>query len=359
MEFDKLYKRDLNGGIRVWWVEADYQALRYRTHSGLEGGAIVCSGWTNWDGPSMSDRVQTLYTKQLGQGRYHRDKVDIDNFVYHKPMLAKTYDGKVRSKPFFMQPKLDGIRCVATSEGLFSRTGKQFTSIPHISRALTSFFEQFPDAILDGELYNHELHNDFNKIVSLVRRGDPSPEVERLVQYHIYDMFSPMRFKGRWNFLGHLGMNLYPVIQVVDTICSVKGPPNPELNDPDRLMADWIEMGFEGMMVRYDTTGYEPGKRSWQLQKRKNFLTEEFSLVGISEGQGNRSGIAGFITYTLPDGRTFKSGIRGDYAYCHSILYNKDLYVGGTGTVRFANWTPNGIPRFPVTIDLQPNGRDD
>lgn len=364
MHHIKLYKRDPNGGIRVWWVETvgsvHGNGMLHRTHSGLEDGAIVTSGWTDDSSP---DKVSALYRKQLNQGRYHEHRKDVDKFTYNEPMLAKTYnpDKPHRSEPFYMQPKLDGLRCIASSEGLFSRTGKPFTSLNHIRQALTPFFEEHPDVILDGELYNHDLHDDFNKISGLVRRGQASAETVAKIQYHVYDMWSPEVFSQRYWFLqNYFEVKYYPTIQLVETVASHSGDPGEGPVDPDAWMAYWLEQGYEGMMYRYDLAGYEDrGKRAWQLQKRKTFFTEEFTVVSITEGNGNRSGIAGSINYVTEDGIEFDSGILGDYVYCKSLLINKDKYIGGTGTVRFPEKFPSGKPRFPVTIDLQPFSRDD
>ena len=43
-----------------------------------------------------------------------------------KPMLAYKVDKKPVdwSEKVFMQPKLDGVRCVISKDGAFSRTGK-------------------------------------------------------------------------------------------------------------------------------------------------------------------------------------------------------------------------------------------
>ena len=84
-----------------------------------------------------------------------------------KPMLAHKYDDKRVdwSKPVYIQPKLDGVRCLFTSEGAYSRNGKQFKNLRHIEIALESFFNANPDAVLDGELYKHDLKKDFEKII--------------------------------------------------------------------------------------------------------------------------------------------------------------------------------------------------
>ena len=80
----------------------------------------------------------------------------------HKPMLAHKYDdSRVDwSKPVYIQPKLDGVRCLFTKDGAYSRTGKKFMNLRHIEMTLKSFFDKNPDVTLDGELYNHKLKND-------------------------------------------------------------------------------------------------------------------------------------------------------------------------------------------------------
>ena len=110
-----------------------------------------------------------------------------------KPMLAHKFDdSRVDwSKPVYIQPKLDGVRCLFTKHGAFSRTGKQFKNLAHIETELIPFFKDRPDLVLDGELYNHNLKNDFEKIISLVRKQKPTAddrlEAKKLVQFHVYD----------------------------------------------------------------------------------------------------------------------------------------------------------------------------
>ena len=117
-----------------------------------------------------------------------------------KPMLAYKVDKKPVdwSEKVYIQPKLDGIRCVIYVDDkenirCFSRTGKEFHNLEHIKLSLRKFFFDYAnvDVVLDGELYNHKLRNDFEKIVSLVRKQKPTPEdrlnAQHLIQFHCYD----------------------------------------------------------------------------------------------------------------------------------------------------------------------------
>jgi len=120
----------------------------------------------------------------------------------HKPMLAypvsnKPIDYSVKN---FIQPKLDGVRCLIQYERInantetviaYSRTGKEWRNINHILFNLRPFFQLNPGVVLDGELYNHDLKDDFEKIISCVRKTKPTEdhrnESKKLVQFHCYD----------------------------------------------------------------------------------------------------------------------------------------------------------------------------
>ena len=131
-----------------------------------------------------------------------------------KPMLAYPVSAKPidYSKPIFIQPKLDGVRCVIQfdrkydSITAYSRTGKEWKNIEHILGQLQPFFYKFPDIILDGELYNHDLRDNFEKIISLVRKTKPTAEdrveASKLTQFHCYDIIDEeLLFDQRCEFI--------------------------------------------------------------------------------------------------------------------------------------------------------------
>ena len=76
-----------------------------------------------------------------------------------KPMLAQVYHQQPIDwgQPVYMQAKLDGVRCIFTSDGAFSRNGKRFMNVRHIEFELQKLFIKLPGLRLDGELYNHDL----------------------------------------------------------------------------------------------------------------------------------------------------------------------------------------------------------
>jgi DNA ligase-1 len=364
----KLYKRTRTGAIQTWHKEIEGD--KHRTVSGQLNGSPTISGWKTANPKNVGKSNETTgeeqaklecaaeYTKKLDKD-YFESIEEIDDESPFKPMLAESYD-KYPVTDFaddvFSQPKLDGARCIATAKGLFTRQGKEWISVPHVAEDLATFFGAIPDAILDGELYPVSDGVSFERTMSLIKQKKPTEAdlaaSKEAIGYHVYDYPShPGRFSMRIAGLRRDSIAFGDSIIVVETD---KISTQKEL---DALNKIYLKQGYEGQMVRTGTEPYE-NRRTKDLKKRKEFFDEEYEIVEISEGEGNRGGMAGFITYKLPDGRTFGSGIKGSHDYCRELLTEKDKYVGGQGTVRFFEYTSDGVPRFPVTYQVFETERD-
>jgi DNA ligase-1 len=362
MLFPELYKIDSKGKIRVWYMELDEHS--YRTIAGLKDGKLVTSAWTvatpknvgRANATTASEQakleVEAEYVYQQFQGGY---STSLDNMgtKFFEPMLAKKYEDFVKKPtwPVYSQPKLDGVRCIVKADGMFSREGKPFVSCPHIFEALKPFLEANPTLIFDGELYNHKLRDDFNKIISLVKKQKPTAEElaesANIVQYHVYDTFDSanpgLSFKDRfiknYDFYGGC---IKPVITV---ICYNQ-------IELDSEYQENIISGYEGQMLRIE--GPYEQKRSKYLLKRKEFQDEEFEVVSISEGLGNWAGYAKSVRCRKKDGTEFDSGIKGSQEFTKELLTKSPKLV----TIRYQNLTPDGIPRFPVAVAFYDEKRD-
>lgn len=368
IEHNKLFSRTSTGATRYWFIQQDNE--KYRSVSGqLDTNSPIYSGWQVAEPKNIgkinqtSDIVQagleieSEYKKKQSLG-YHLDINNIDDNLFFEPMLAKSFDIKRINfkKKIYISPKLDGVRCIATIHGLFSRTGKRFESVPHIFEAIKHRFEQDPDLVLDGELYNHTFKNDFNEIISLVRKTVPTKEDLRLsselIQYHIYDIYSDKGFEHRIEKLSNLLSEMNNSNLVLVDAKHVTSE-----SEIETYYAKYVEDGYEGAMIRLSGIEYE-NKRTFQLMKLKSFIDQEFVIEEIKEGAGNRAGMAGKVVCRLPDGRLFGSGIKGTNEYSKQLLLNKDKYVNGTATVKYFNLTPDGVPRFPVCTAVYIGQRD-
>lgn len=372
MNLPTLYKRDNMGRIRTWRVEVgnDEQGRpSYRTVSGLVDGTQTESEWRFTEGKNIGRSNETTPLEQayaeaqsMIQSRkdrgYFERVTDVDKKTKFEPMLAETYGKRpISFEDLWTQPKLDGIRCIARADGLWTRAGKEIVSCPHIMEALNSSFVVFPDLVLDGELYNHNLKDDFNKITSLVRKTKPTAEdiaeCRDMVQFHIYDALTESTgFPDRLQEAVLVLDTNFSSIQFVNTYNVANQ------NELDGYYGKFLEDGYEGQMIRYNAP-YE-NKRSKNLLKRKEFITEEFKVVAVEEGKGNWSGHVKRFVLALPEDskdETCGAGVRGT----QDVL--KGLWLDGKtpdwATVRFFGWTPDGSLRFPVVVDWGFGARED
>jgi DNA ligase-1 len=367
-----LYKRDSKGKIRELTIEIGYDdawSAGTRSTAGILNGKLVTSGWKESSPKNVGKSNATSALTQAeaeaqanwdkkSEKEYFTDINLVDTYEKFKPMLAGDYTKqRVQVTSGYSQPKLDGIRCVANSSGLWTRAGKAITSCPHIWSAVKPILDANPTMTLDGELYNQELKDDFNKITSLVRKlkstDEDIEESKNLVQYHVYDLQDSRSpndsFSIRSAVIDHVINSNCLYLKKVPTSLAV------DQEELDELYANYMTDGYEGQMVRQNTR-YE-NKRSNGLLKRKQFITEEFPVVTMLEGQGNWAGHVKKFALVLPSGETCGAGVRGT----QEVL--KKLWETGESptwaTLRYFGLTPDGVPRFPVVIDYGYGERSD
>ncbi len=266
-----------------------------------------------------------------------------------KPMLAhKVNDKKIDfTEPVFIQPKLDGVRCIFTKDGAYSRTGKQFHNLRHIELRLERFFKVQPNAVLDGELYNHALRDDFEQIISLVRKQKPTDEDRRnaqhLIQYHVYDIIAEgPSYEDRLNWLLSSRYLWCNAVVPVETHKVNKYEEAANMHHDGFLAA-----GYEGSILRLN--GPYEQKRSYNLQKFKDFSDDEATIIGYEAGKGKRTGTLGKffmmddqgVEFGCPPGKGF------NYKDLANILDNVHDYIGKRATFTYFERTKAGSYRHP------------
>jgi len=256
------------------------------------------------------------------------------------------------SGPVFIQPKLDGVRCLIQYDNstvtAYSRTGKEWKNIDHILFNLKSFFQLNPDVVLDGELYNHKLKDDFEKIISCVRKTKPTDEhrreSERLVQFHCYDIIKPssrgMTFSEREEWLRlNVPKHNYVVRQVESTIVRNEVDAQHENN------ANLAE-GYEGSILR--TNDIYQHKRSHSLRKFKQFHDAEAKIIGWVAGKGKRIGTIGKFMAMDADGVEFGMPVMDKQKYLEENFEKMQGWVGKIATFKYFERTKAGSYRHPL-----------
>ena len=263
-------------------------------------------------------------------------------------MLAHPYGNKEFDRDSFIQPKLDGIRCYITKDGAFSRNHKEFKTIDHIRKVFEPVFKENPSIVLDGELYNHQLKDNFNKIISLVRKQNPTEnqleDAKKYIQFHWYDYYLqrrnyPFRLRNE-NIKTKLEQLCSPYLVEVPTHeVSI-------LESAKLWHEDFLKLGYEGSIIRTNEP-YEQ-KRSYNLQKFKDFQDAEATITGWVEGQGKRIGTVGKFIARDDDGIEFGMPVMDDYNTMKYMYDIADWYIGKTATFTYFQKTPSGSYRHPL-----------
>lgn len=371
-----LYKKTSTGAIQTWKIEVragaseTYEIL---TSYGQLDGKIQetvdvvkkgkNAGRSNETSPEEQARAEAFakWEKQKKRGYVESldsaQKGEVDELIEGGivPMLAQSY-AKHAAKikfPAFAQPKLDGIRCIAIlTEGkctLWTRTRKPITGVPHIVKELERLFGS-EDLILDGELYNHDLKKDFEKIVSFVRQDVPQPGHE-VVQYHVYDVAhaKDKSFEARWEIV----KTALKGSQLSSHVFAVSTERVESADQVAEAFSEALADGYEGLMLR-NAASFYANKRSYDLQKVKEFEDSEFEIVGIEEGRGRLIGHVGSFVCKTKDGKEFLAKMSGDTAMLKRYFEDHKLWKNKVLTVKYQGLTgTNNVPRFPVGVAIR------
>ena len=280
-----------------------------------------------------------------------------------KPMLAYPVSDKPidYDKPTFIQPKLDGVRCIIQAEGLtpyhnsdpvshgfvvkaYSRTGKEWKNIEHILEELVPFFMDNRNVILDGELYNHDLRDNFEKIISLVRKTKPTAEdrveASKLTQFHCYDIIDEeLPFDQRNEFINQALM-LIPSVHIVNTMDVRHAYDAKNIHDGN------LSEGYEGSIVRTNDTYH--CNRSHNLRKFKDFHDTEATITDWVEGKGKRVGTIGKFMAIDADGNEFGMPVMDKFEYLQENFEEMKTWVGKIATFTYFERTKANSYRHPL-----------
>tara|TARA_R100001086_G_scaffold211678_1_gene127682 strand:- start:3067 stop:4182 length:1116 start_codon:yes stop_codon:yes gene_type:complete len=361
LDLPPLYHRDSKGKVRVWrtWAEGPYV---YSEAGILDGKQIRskrrCAPTNVGRSNARTAAQQAAFEAQADWTnkveRKYSETIPKETDQLPLPMLAQPYykkDGSLTSHakkavyPADVQPKFDGVRCIARRDGgevkLFSRAGKLY-DVPHVAQQLERWLPEGME--LDGELYIHG--RSLQQITSLVKR--PRPESFAL-RYQVYDV---PRFRGStdvWRVrCDWLKRNLTET-------ASVKRVHHLSADDEGMVRAvheRFVERGFEGAIVRLREADYAYGFRSSGLLKVKAFSSDEFEVVDCVQGVGKDEGTATFVC-TLDGERTFKARMKGTLAERRAFWQERDRYIGERLTVEYFQLTDDGVPQFPVGVSFR------
>ena len=370
--FPILFKKTSTGAIQEWQVgvyDVDGIATIINDY-GQVGGKIQQSKEQVLEGKNIGKANETSsfeqafaqaksrwetqlkkgYVESIEDAQAGKTNSIIEGGVF--PMLAHKFSeqGHKIKYPALCQPKLDGQRSVYQAinhvGSLWSRTRKPINSVPHIIKAIED--ANCDVDFLDGELYSHVHHDNFEELSHFIRQ-EKYVQGSEVIEYHVYDIpNTKMTNKERNEKLQSL-KSLFEgtPIHIVETHI---------INSEIELMEafeHFLALGYEGCIVR-NMDGLYVNKRSYDLLKVKIMMDDEFEIIGVEEGKGILSGHAGSFVCKTKEGNVFNVKMEGSFDNLKEYLNNFEKYKGKMVTVRFQDYTgKNNVPRFPIGVRIR------
>lgn len=388
-----LYRRNNHGKPCYWHAECISQNV-YDIHHGIVGGANIIT--TVCTKRASIDEVRSKYNEKLKQGYKFLDEIKDDTICppveesmlaqyletylpYDRttsdgtllPMLAKVYNDNVFNKISnrLGQFKINGLRCLISAkrnEGdiftpyklLFqSREGTYWKSLYHLENYLLEILPDWlldkmidEDYVLDGEIYLPGYSvNEINHFVK-----DPKCIENAMLQYWCYDIAiqdytqfkrieelytikSPKHIRCKEDHLNNI--DRFVVLPIVEISSTEKA----------RQMRDkFIDIGFEGLILRDPNAEYQFGKRNNTMIKYKRTTDGVFEVIDIYSEGTKRSDIPLLLCRNDINDNTFEVHVNGTFDYQNEILIHRDKYIGRKLFITFGE--RSGVDKVPFHV---------
>lgn len=388
-----LYRRNNHGKPCYWYAECISQNV-YDIHHGIVGGANIIT--TVCTKRASIDEVRSKYNEKLKQGYKFLDEIKDDTICppveesmlaqyletylpYDRttsdgtllPMLAKVYNDNVFNKISnrLGQFKINGLRCLISAkrnEGdiftpyklLFqSREGTYWKSLYHLENYLLEILPDWlldkmidEDYVLDGEIYLPGYSvNEINHFIK-----DPKCIENAMLQYWCYDIaiqdytqFKRIEELYTIKFPKHIrckedhlnNIDRFVVLPIVEISSTEKA----------RQMRDkFIDIGFEGLILRDPNAEYQFGKRNNTMIKYKRTTDGVFEVIDIYSEGTKRSDIPLLLCRNDINDNTFEVHVNGTFDYQNEILIHRDKYIGRKLFITFGE--RSGVDKVPFHV---------
>ena len=287
-----------------------------------------------------------------------------------KPELAKQADKvtnpKIFDKEYYASRKINGVRCL-----IWYKNGEIHTSsrgatnydlaLYHIlsHHTLIKFFENHPDAILDGEVYLKGLTLNF---ISGICRTQKTAYDGKDLQFYWYDIVKLDKpFTERYQLIQDWAkeMNLLPFNpdrKNNDTDLAIQVLPHIKISgwgNMKKLHDEYVKDGWEGLVIRLASSVYKPGARTNDWIKIKEYHEAEYPIVGLSEGL--REEDMCFILETS-SGQKFNCKPMGDREQKQWYREHLDELIGKPFTIKYFEMSGvegSDIPQQPIGICIR------
>lgn len=282
-----------------------------------------------------------------------------------KPMLAKKESDiknrKIFDKEWYISRKINGVRCLIYFDGKEVKTASRGATnydlaIIHIIQhpLIEQFFKKYPNAILDGEVYNHAPEYSLN-VISGICRTQKTVEDGKDLEFYWYDIVDLEKsFKERFEIMKEYAKELQltefdPYRKLNENILHIQFVPQTKIsgfNNMKKLHDEWVSKGWEGAVIRNADSVYKPGSRGNDWIKIKSYYDSTFKVIGYKLGLRGSEDMT--FTCEMEDGQTFEAAPLGDRATKEEYVQNfESKYKDHLGDCKYFELSPYGKPQQP------------
>ena len=278
-------------------------------------------------------------------------------------ILLEENENKIKY-PAYVQPKLDGYRGIAVkikkinnSVEILSRNGLPYPHLEKIKNSLKTFPLLNKGYQLDGELYLHG--HTLGELRSVVGRKKLNSSyilnLENKIKYVIFDFFSnniKFSFEKRLKLLKN-SFNLWD--NKINDIFLIETKLVNSVEDINKIRNEYLDIGYEGIIVRNKNGLYLSGKKSKDVLRSKEFKKDMFKIVEALEGKGNDKGTVIWKLECLKDkSKTFTAKPVGTLEERKELYKNKNKYIGLKINVKYFELDNKTgcVSRHPVALKI-------
>jgi hypothetical protein len=287
----------------------------------------------------------------------HERQHEIDPLQGKNLMCAQTLkdNTKLDFNCLGAQPKLDGVRCAVSREGLMVTRGKkQYKSLDHIKADCVELFKYLPgNWVLDGEIYCHGMSlQEINSRAS--RSVDQHTDVSCL-QYHIFDIAPTDSNNTPYIQRAQILMNAYNSLisskYQMKNLIIIAYNLITCLDDINTYHNLYVQNGYEGLMLRKLDKPYAH-TRSANLLKVKNYSNCEGVVTGVCPATGREQNCA-LVNVQTNDGVVYTVRPAESFETRAQWLQNPSSIVGKLYTIKYFARSNDGKLLQPVGVGIR------
>ena len=280
-----------------------------------------------------------------------------------KPMLAKQVDKvtntKIFDKEWYASRKIDGLRALiymgedgelhTASRGAMNYDAAMYEILSN--PILIEIFKENKGLIMDGEAYHHGF--SLQQLNSIARTQKTAVDYG-VLQFYWYDIVDTnSTFDERCAYMQDIkdkyNLSFDPERIFKRDELRIQFVPQQLISGYDNMLKlhnQFVEEGWEGLVIRDPDVVYRPNGRTNDMIKIKVYKSEDFLVTGYELGLRGSEDMV-FICETA-DGKEFKAKPLGDRLQKEEYVENFDsLYKGHVGECKFFYYSDDGVPLQP------------